>query len=849
STLAGTAGVAGSADGAGAAAHFEAPTGISLDSTGNLYVTDSNNNNIRKITPAGVVSTLAGRAGESGSADGTVAAARFNGPMGISVAPNGNLYVADYVNHTIRKIGPGYYVGGTVSGLKGALILRNSNGDTKTINAYGKFTLDTPVAEGLTYAVTVQTQPPGQTCTVTGGSGTATDHVSNIDVSCTGTAVTAYTIGGTVSGLTGKLVLQNSNGDKKTIDANSSFTFTARVVTGGAYKVTVLTDPVGQTCTVSSGSGTASATVNNVSVSCAASTYTIGGTVSGLTAGTLVLQNNTSDNLTLMTNGNFTFATAITHGRAYAVTVLTQPTGQTCTVRDALSANASGTARVNVATITVSCVTNTYTIGGTVSGLTAGTLVLQNNGGDNKSLTADGNFTFTTPVTGAYSVTVLTQPAGQTCTVTSGSGTAAANVSNVAVSCANNPAPTYTIGGAVSGLTGTLVLQNNAGDNLSLTTNASFTFATPVTGAYSVTVLTQPAGQTCSMTSGSGTAAANVSNVAVSCSSNGSSATTLAGSGMLGSADGTGVAASFDTPFGITSDSAGNLYVTDSFGQIIRKTTPAGVVSTIAGTVATPGSADGTGAAASFSFPQGVAVDSAGNLFVADSGNHTIRKITSAGVVSTIAGTAGGFGSVDGTGAAARFIGPGGIAVDSAGNLFVADSGNHTIRKITSAGVVTTVAGSAVTPGITDGTGAVARFNGPGGIAIDATGNLFVADTGNHTIRKITSAGVVTTVAGTAGLSGSTDATGTATKFNTPFGVTVDSAGNLFVADTYNNTIRKIDTLGVVTTVAGTAGVSGSTNATGAAASFSSPTHITVDPAGNLFVTDMGNNMIRKVTP
>jgi sugar lactone lactonase YvrE len=325
----------------------------------------------------------------------------------------------------------------------------------------------------------------------------------------------------------------------------------------------------------------------------------------------------------------------------------------------------------------------------------------------------------------------------------------------------------------------------------------------------------------------------------------------LAGSaGTPDSIDGTGSAARFDYPIGIAADTSGNLYVADTDNSTVRKITPAGVVSTLAGSANFGrGSADGSGSAASFNDPEGITADAAGNLFVADSGNDTIRMITSAGVVSTFAGTAGTPGSTNGTGAAAGFNYPVGIAVDSSGNLYIADSGNDTIRKITSAGVVSTLAGTAGTPGSANGTGATASFNAPTGIAVDAGGNLYVADTGNSTIRKITPAGVVTTIAGTAGTPGSADGTGLAASFYFPRGITVDTGGNLYIADSGNETIRKITSAGVVSTLAGTAGTPGAADGTGSAASFASPQGITLDSAGNLYVADINNNTIRKITP
>jgi hypothetical protein len=327
--------------------------------------------------------------------------------------------------------------------------------------------------------------------------------------------------------------------------------------------------------------------------------------------------------------------------------------------------------------------------------------------------------------------------------------------------------------------------------------------------------------------------------------------TTLAGTaGVSGITDGTGAAARFNSPRGVAVDSAGNVYAADAYNGTIRKITPAGVVTTLAGTagVRVSGSTDGTGAAAGFDRPAGVAVDGAGNVYVADFGNETVRKITAAGVVTTLAGTAGVTGSTDGTGAAARFNSPRGVAVDGAGNVYVADQDNHTIRKITPAGVVSTLAGSAGVTGSTDGTGAAARFSGTAGVAVDGAGNVYAAEFVNSTVRKITAAGVVTTLAGTAGVTGSADGTGAAARFNTPFGVATDSAGNVYVADTINHTIRKITPAGVVSTLAGTAGVTGSTDGTGAAARFNSPGGVAVDGAGNVYVADGSNHTIRKIT-
>jgi uncharacterized delta-60 repeat protein len=324
--------------------------------------------------------------------------------------------------------------------------------------------------------------------------------------------------------------------------------------------------------------------------------------------------------------------------------------------------------------------------------------------------------------------------------------------------------------------------------------------------------------------------------------------TTFAGStGYGGTADGTGSAARFYLPDGATVDASGNVYVADTQNHTIRKITSAGVVTTLAGSAGNSGSADGTGSAARFKEPSGIAADASGNVYVADTGSHTIRKITGAGVVTTLAGSAGITGSVDGTGSAARFFSPFSLAVDGTSNVYVADSGNNTIRKITSAGAVTTLAGS-VSSGSADGTGNAARFNHPRGVAVDASGNVYVADASNQTIRKITSAGVVTTVAGSVGSIGSTDGIGSAARFNDPRGVAVDASGNVYVTDYVNHTLRKITSAGVVTTLAGKAPSWGSSDDTGSAARFYDPNAVAVDAIGNVYVADTSNNTIRKIT-
>lgn len=443
---------------------------------------------------------------------------------------------------------------------------------------------------------------------------------------------------------------------------------------------------------------------------------------------------------------------------------------------------------------------------------------------------------------------------------------------------------------------------------------------------------------------------------------------TFAGSaGISGSADGAGPAAQFDGPQGIVSDSAGNLYVTDTGNHTIRRITPGGVVTTFAGLAGVAGSEDGPGNSARLNRPRGIAIDSAANLYVTESGNNVVRKITATGVVSTFATglafpdtidsvPAGAYGAIavdaqgnvyvsryvftdyytdaprlqdyyqayvgfitriapdgartdlkethsqryfdgrstndfisalvfdpqghligadgysilrfslspvssqpvagdgtngtlDGPAAGARFGFPLSLAYDRTGALYVGDTGNNTIRKLDPAGTVSTVAGVAmsVTADTLDGNGTAARLRLPTAIAVDVGGNIYVADSSANCIRKVNPQGVVSTLAGSPNNAGAVDGIGSAARFWSPRGIAVDLTGTVYVADTYNHTIRKISPGGEVTTLAGTAGVVGEQDGTGATAQFWNPYGVAVDQAGNLYVTS--RSTVRKINP
>jgi len=303
---------------------------------------------------------------------------------------------------------------------------------------------------------------------------------------------------------------------------------------------------------------------------------------------------------------------------------------------------------------------------------------------------------------------------------------------------------------------------------------------------------------------------------------------------------------SFNSPSGIAVDATGNIYVADYGNNLIRKITSAGLVSTLAGS-GTQGSANGSGVLASFTRPAGVAVDASGNLYIADSGNNLIREITPAGLVSTLAGTSDTTGAIiNGAAATATFNDPVGVALDASNNVLVADAANSLIRKITTGGIVSIFAG-VVDTSTTSGTTPLSLLLNPTGVTVDGTGNVFVAGYLSNTILEASPAGTLNIFAGT-GQPGATNGAGSSASFYLPTSVALDAADNVYVADATNNLIRKITPAGVVSTFAGSGAV-GDIDSTGTAASFNGPSGLAVDAAGNVYVADTDNDLIRKITP
>ncbi len=764
-TLAGTALTGGSTNATGAAASFFFPGGIAVDAGGNVYVADAGNNVVRKVTSGGVVTTFAGQVGAAaGTLDGTGPSVQFSALGGVAVDTQGNVYVADVISSTIRKITPGG-VSSTLAGTPGVM----------------------GFADG-----------PGFTAQFNRPQGVAVDGAGNVYVADSGNAVirkiTPAGVVSTIAGIPGLFAIvngaftggtfQNLFGVAVDISGNVFASDSAR---GVIYKLTpggVLTTFVGTVGLFGSADGTGTAALLNNP-----------GYISTDGAGNLYVADTSNAAIRRITPAGV----VSTLGGEPLGVITTNPGAPI------VLGSKDGTGSVAQFNLPLG-----------VAATPAGNIFVAD--------TANSTIRAGVPATASAAPVLTTQ-------VSSQRAAAGANVTFSVATAGTGLSFQWSFNGtAISGATGsTLTVSKIAAANAgSYTVKVTNSAGSVTSGAATLSLVTPPASTSYATPYG---------------------VTTLAGTaGSFGSAVGTGAAARFGAPEGTAVDASGNVYVADGSNGTILKVTPAGVVTTLAGTAGVFGSANGTGAAALFVFPVGLAVDASGNVFVADYGAGTIRKITSAGVVTTLAGTAGVIGSADGTGAAAQFYNPAGLAVDASGNLYVADSFNDTIRKVTSAGVVTTLAGTAGTFGAVNATGAAAQFSFPVAVAVDASGNVYVADGFNNMIRKVTSAGVVTTLAGATGAAatGSADGTGTAAQFNFPQGLAVDTGGNVYVADSSNSTLRRVTSAGVVTTLAGVAGAAGSADGTGPTAQFNSPQGLSVDSAGNIYVADTLNGTVRK---
>ncbi len=924
STLAGLAGSAGSADGTGSSARFDSPVGIAVDAAGNLYVSDYYNNTVRKITPGNSVTTLAGQAPVAGSADGLGAAARFNRPWGIALDSGGNLYVADRLNHEIRKITSAGLVS-SFAGLAGVAGSADGVGSNARFNEpmgvavdgsgtvyvceFGNSTIRKIAADGTVSAFAGAAGAPGTADGVGAAArfnqplGVALDGAGALYVADTfNSLIRRIAVDGTVTTLAGQSGSGSSDGVAGAARFNQpngivadaagniyvadtgNHTIRAGVTLGARITSAPQSQAVGVGATVTfavsaSGAGAltyqwqfngvnlpgatgSSLTLNNVQAA-SAGVYTVivddGSNFASSAAAVLTLSlpaiATQPQNQTAPVGGSATF-TVVANGASLSYQWLKNGTGIPGAIGASLTlSNAQPSDAASYAVVVSNSGGSVTSQNATLTVVAPPVFTLQP---QSQSVNAGAAATFTvaasgtapsyqwykngTVIAGATSPTLalaaaqVADAAAYLAVASNSAGSVTSSVATLTVviapaitaqpqsqRLATGASATFSV--TASGVPVNYQWKKN-GVTLVGATSSSLTLANvqwPDAAAYSV-VVTNSAGAV--------TSASAQLTVILPPGVGVDSFTTLAGGSAAGSRDGAGSVARFAQPAGITVDGSGNIYVADNLNDTIRKITPDGTVSALAGQPGVSGSADGVGSGATFNRPSGIAIDSGGNLYVADALSHTIRKVTAAGGVSTLAGQPGVAGSANGTGSGASFNFPLGVGVDSAGNVYVADSGNAIIRKITPGGVVTTLAGQAGVTGTTDGSGSAARFIQPTSLAVDSAGNLFVADQSNPLLRKVTPAGVVTTTRIALGQNGV---------------LCVDGAGNVFVADTSDGTVRETTLAGVLSTLGGLAGNFVGGDGVGSNARFNGFGGIAVDGADHLYLTTV--NLVKTGVP
>jgi len=673
-------------------------------------------------------------------------------------------------------------------------------------------------------APTISTQPVSQSATAgssvtfsvtASGSGTLGYQWQKGGVAISGATGSSYTIASVASADAATYTVAVSNAVGSVTSTGATLTVTASAtapaITAQPANVTVTAGSAASFSVTASGTSLAYQwTKGGVAISGAtAATYTIAAAAS-TDAGTYAVKvSNSVGNVT--SSG----ATLTVNAAASAPTITTQPASVTVT--------AGASASFSVSAAGTGTLTYQWAKGGTaISGATGATYTIA-------ATVASDAATYTVTVSNA---TGSVTSSGATLTV------------NAASSGGNNTVPTV----SQSPNSETVV----SGHSVSFSGSAAGN-PTPV---YQWQVSTNSGGSWANLADDSTYSGTATGTLTVSSATSGLSgnqyrfaATNAAGAVNSGAATLAVVSAVLPGPVGLAVDASGNVWVSDSSSNIIELVSTSGTATLVAGSAGTQGATDGNGAAALFRQPGGMVLDSSGNAYVADTGNSVIRKVTSAGAVTTFAGSTSHQSYQDGTGTAAWFNAPASLAIDSANNLYVADTGNSAIRKITPAGAVTTIAGTAGTRGTKDGTGTAAQFNQPAGITVDASGTIYVADTVNQTIRKVTAAGVVTTWLGVAGVSGVSDGVGAAALFNLPTGLTLDGSGNLYVADTGNSAIRAVTPGGSVSTLAGLTSIAGFMDGTGGTAWLNQPKDVKYGgTAGVLYVADTGNAALRKLT-
>lgn len=791
STFAGS-GLPGFANGPGLAAKFEKPTGIAIDGTGNLYVADESSHRIRIITPSGDVSTFAG-SGIAGFAEGAAADAKFLYPSGVAVDGDGNVYVADAGNHRIRKI-----TAGSVTTLSG-------NGVAGLVNGV---------------VGTAQFSNP---------QSVAVDSSGGVLVADTGNHSIRVIAAGNVTTLAG----DGSEGFADGPGSAARFS-SPRGVVEGAGGVVYVAD-------------TGNHRIREISTSGQVSTLAGSGIAGQVDTPTVALFPATASRF------NQPVAIAINPAGALLVTQdgsLRKIARSATLPRILLTPDADGNGERDL----LSAVNRPLLYGTTYYFRARGTSYRDSITGDILSfVTRRGDisvFANTSPLTHLQTdvVDFSNTPTGQPFTrqfTVSNPGTWPLTISSVAV-----PAGFQQTGGVVVipplgtvsfQITVTAAVAGKYSGNIILTNDApeKTVFSFPVAGV----VLDPPVLTTLDATApGAGTATFNATVNPRDSSTNvwfewsqdpdfdGVNVSTLAGE--------------FNQPSGIVTDAAGNTFIADRLNHRIRKIAADGTVSTFAGS-GVAGYANGAGESAQFDQPIGLAINATGILFVADSNNNRIRAIDSTGAVSTYSGL-GTVGFTDGIATAARFTNPAGLTIDTLGRLYVADTGNNRIRVVATDGSVSTLSGTG-TAGAANGAGVAAEFNGPTGIARDASGFVYVTESGSHAVRKIAPDGFASVFAGNVTTPGFKDAADATVRFSSPAGLTIGVGGVIYVADKGNNRIRRISPDGEVTTIAGT-GSAVVLDGFGDVAGFFNPLSLVATSNGGLIVGEAGSSAIRKIT-
>ena len=866
-TLAGTAnGTGGSTDSTGAAASFKLPGGLVV-SGANLFVADTGNNTIRQITltgTVGVVTTIAGSAGAIGTTDAIGTAARFQGPTGIGVSTGGTLYIADTNNHTLRTGAAA--AAPTVTNPAAATVAVGAN-PTFTVTTTGN---PTPTIQWERQAANTTGFAPISASATYTGVGTATLTVTNATLAMTGDQFRASVTNGVgaavVSAIPATLTVQLA----PTISSAAAANFS--VNTAGTFTVTATGSPA-PTFTVPAGTFPSWASLNGT-------TGVISGTPTNNTGSPFSFTLRASNGVTPVSDQAFVLTvqngavigtppanTAVALGAVAQFGVVASGTPATFTYQWYRSAGGVGgfLAMTDVAGVYSGSTTATLTISST-------TLAMS---GDQFRVDVSNGVGVTAS---SVSATLTVQQAP---VITSLNSTIfALNVGgSFSFQATGSPAPTFSViagtfpsWASLNATTGALTgaPTNDTGSPFSFTVRAtSAGVATVSDQAFTLSVT--PTGASPGFTTQPASVSASIGDpVVFTVVATGSPAPTYqwqrqtaAGGGFTNITDGGAYAGATTATLTIanaTTGMSGDQFQCLATNTVNTSTTATStvatltvstgtIITTVAGTVGVIATLNGTGTAAQFTNPGAIASDSAGNLYVADPTAHVIRKITTAGVVTTFAGVVNAAGSIDGAADVARFNGPSSVAVDTLGNVYVADTNNHTIRGISASGIVQTLAGTAGSVGSIDGLGAAARFNYPLGVAVDSLGTAYVSDTYNHLIRRISQNGTVSTMGGAAGVRASADGPLGASRFAFPTGIAVDSTGNVYVADSNNATIRKISTGNVTSTYAGTAGSFGSAN--GAAltvARFNQPNGVAVDSTGVVYVADTFSHTIRRIT-